>query len=86
MYIASSQTNRQEICKMYLQRVCDRKLEGVAAKHLPWAAALPPTLCASPGLLAPGVSTKEEEEEAAACHHAEDGGINMAENKGEREE
>lgn len=43
MYIASSQTNCQEICKMYLHWVCDRKLEGAAGEHLGWAAALPPT-------------------------------------------
>lgn len=34
MYIASSQTNCQEICKMYLHWVCDRKLEGAAGEHL----------------------------------------------------
>lgn len=34
MYIASSQTNHQEICTEHLQWVCDRKLEGVAAEHL----------------------------------------------------
>lgn len=84
MYIASSQTNGREICKMYLQRVCDRKLEGVAAEHLAWALPSHPR-SASPGLLAPGVCTEEEEEEAAR-HHAGDGGENVAENKGEREE
>lgn len=80
MHIASSQTNRQEISKKYLQWVCDRKLEGVAAEHLAGQVCSQPR--SSPGLLTPGVSTEEE----AAHHHVEDGGENVAENKGEREE
>lgn len=79
MHIASSQTNHQEISKKYLQWVCDIKLEGVAAEHLAGHLRCQPR--SSPGLLAPGVSTEEE----AAHHHAEDGGENVAENKGERE-
>lgn len=79
MYIASSQTNRQEICKMYLGWVCDRKLEGVAPEPGQMSS-LPPALQPAQGSSFPGLAPRRR------LPHAEDGGENAAENKGEREE
>lgn len=43
MYIASSPTNHQEICKRYLHGVRNRKLEGATGEPLALAAAWPPS-------------------------------------------